>query len=128
MHGQPSQTDNLLADAAAWNCSTDGARIDSAVALLSLDRSHPPAAEVSIETMRVVAPEHGTVEVTVMTGRRHFLRVERLESRALPAVTIAVNAALDQHAINPLIYGTAFATTAQLADLNSPYNRSGGNA
>jgi hypothetical protein len=56
------------------------------------------------------------------------LRVERLESRALPAVVIAVNAALDQHAINPFIYGTAFATTAQLADLNSPYNRSGGNA
>ena len=56
------------------------------------------------------------------------LRLERLETRALPAVTIAVNAALDQHAINPLIYGTAFATTAQLIDLNSPYNRSGGNA
>ncbi|HEX4588635.1 MAG TPA: glycoside hydrolase family 44 protein [Gemmataceae bacterium] len=56
------------------------------------------------------------------------LRLERLETRALPAVTIAVNAALDQHAISPMIYGTAFASTAQLQDLNSPYNRSGGNA
>lgn len=56
------------------------------------------------------------------------LRVERLEDRAVPAVAITVDAGLDQHAINPLIYGTAFATTAQLLDLNSPYNRSGGNA
>src|SRR5215212_2120934 len=56
------------------------------------------------------------------------LRVERLEDRSLPAVIITVNAALDRHAINPLIYGTAFATTAQLLDLNSPFNRSGGNA
>jgi hypothetical protein len=56
------------------------------------------------------------------------LRVERLEDRSLPAVTIGVNAALDRHAINPLVYGTAFASTAQLLDLNSPFNRSGGNA
>ena len=46
----------------------------------------------------------------------------------MPTVTIAVNAALDLHAINPMIYGTAFATTPQLLDLNAPYNRSGGNA
>jgi hypothetical protein len=56
------------------------------------------------------------------------LAVFRLEDRALPAVNVAVDASLDQHAINSMIYGTAFATTAQLQDLNSPYNRSGGNA
>jgi hypothetical protein len=56
------------------------------------------------------------------------LCVFQLEDRALPAVNITVNAAIGQHAINPMIYGTAFATTAQLQDLNSPYNRSGGNA
>jgi len=56
------------------------------------------------------------------------LEVFRLEDRSLPAVNVAVDAALDQHAINPMIYGTAFASTQQLLALNSPYNRSGGNA
>lgn len=42
-------------------------------------------------------------------------------------VTIAVDAALNRHPINPLIYGTAYATTAQLLDLNAPLNREGGN-
>src|SRR5205085_9933766 len=111
-----------------WNCPADSARIDSPVALLSLDRRHP----VSGRNVRRYGGPSRTSTVRsreqIMTHRGRFLRVERLESRALPAVTIGVNAALDQHAINPLIYGTAFATTAQLADLNSPYNRSGGNA
>jgi Glycoside hydrolase family 44 len=43
-------------------------------------------------------------------------------------VAISVDAQLNRHAISPLIYGVAFATTSQLADLNSPLNRSGGNA
>ncbi|MGH9820338.1 MAG: glycoside hydrolase family 44 protein, partial [Pyrinomonadaceae bacterium] len=43
------------------------------------------------------------------------------------AVTIQIDAAANRHAISPLIYGTAFATTAQLLDLNAPVNRSGGN-
>src|SRR4051812_7563472 len=55
------------------------------------------------------------------------LNVERLEDRAVPAVAVTVDAALDRHAINPLVYGTAFASTAQLLDLNVPFNRSGGN-
>lgn len=42
-------------------------------------------------------------------------------------VVITVDAALDRHSISPLIYGVAYATTAQLADLNAPINRSGGN-
>ena len=37
-----------------------------------------------------------------------------------PTVTINIDAAANRHAINPNIYGVAFATTAQLADLNSP--------
>src|SRR5437870_5218939 len=56
------------------------------------------------------------------------LRVETLESRIAPAVTIAVDAAANVHAIDPNVYGTAFATTAQLQDLNVPLNRNGGNA
>jgi hypothetical protein len=43
------------------------------------------------------------------------------------SVTISVNAALNRRLINPLIYGTAHASTAQLAELNAPLNRSGGN-
>ena len=45
-----------------------------------------------------------------------------------PTVTINIDAAANRHAINPNIYGVAFASTAQLLDLNSPLNRSGGNA
>jgi hypothetical protein len=44
------------------------------------------------------------------------------------AVTIAVDAQLNRHPISPLIYGTAFASSTQLSDLNCPLNRSGGNA
>lgn len=43
------------------------------------------------------------------------------------AVTIQINATANRHPINPLIYGTAYATTAQLLDLNCPLNREGGN-
>ncbi len=56
------------------------------------------------------------------------LRVERLEHRALPAVNISVNAAANLRAIDPLIYGTAYASATQLADLNATNNRWGGNA
>ncbi len=42
-------------------------------------------------------------------------------------VTIQVDAVANRHPISPLIYGTAYATTAQLLDLNAPLNRQGGN-
>jgi hypothetical protein len=41
--------------------------------------------------------------------------------------SITVDAAINRHPINPFVYGVAFATSNQLADLNSPVNRSGGN-
>jgi len=44
-----------------------------------------------------------------------------------PAVTVNVDANAGKHPISPYIYGTAFATTAQLNDLNAPLNRYGGN-
>src|SRR6266852_1068441 len=44
------------------------------------------------------------------------------------AVTINVDAAANRHPIDPNIYGMAFASAADLADLNCPLNRSGGNA
>lgn len=43
-------------------------------------------------------------------------------------VAITVNAALNRRPINPMIYGVAFASASQLTELNSPLNRSGGNA
>jgi hypothetical protein len=41
--------------------------------------------------------------------------------------TITLDAQLNRHPINPLIYGTAFASSNQLKDLNFTMNRSGGN-
>src|SRR5690348_9423144 len=55
-------------------------------------------------------------------------RCEPLESRDAPSVTVAVDASANVHLIDPNVYGTAFASTAQLADLNLPLNRNGGNA
>lgn len=52
--------------------------------------------------------------------------VERLEERMVPAI-ITVDATAQIHAIDPRIYGVAFASTAQLNDLNVPLNRYGGN-
>lgn len=43
------------------------------------------------------------------------------------AVTVDVDVTRNNHAINPNIYGLAFASTAQLNDLNAPLNRWGGN-
>src|SRR5258708_937591 len=45
-----------------------------------------------------------------------------------PSVAINIDAAVGRHNINPNIYGVAFATQAQLDELNCPLNRSGGNA
>jgi len=42
-------------------------------------------------------------------------------------IAIAVDALANRHAISPMIYGTAFATSNQLSDLNFTMNRSGGN-
>ena len=43
------------------------------------------------------------------------------------AVTVAVDAQLNRHPINPLIYGIAYGSSNALTDLNCPLNRSGGN-
>jgi hypothetical protein len=58
---------------------------------------------------------------------RTCLRVDLLEDRLLPSTSIWIDGAANQHAISPNIYGVAYATTAQLADLNVPLNRYGGN-
>jgi hypothetical protein len=43
-------------------------------------------------------------------------------------VTVSVDALANGHVISPLIYGVAFASSNQLADLNFRLNRSGGNS
>ena len=43
------------------------------------------------------------------------------------AVTVAIDVAQSRRAINPNVYGVAYATPTQLADLNAPLNRYGGN-
>jgi len=43
------------------------------------------------------------------------------------AVAIAVDAGANRRTISPAIYGVAYATTAQLQDLNAPLHRYGGN-
>jgi len=43
-------------------------------------------------------------------------------------VTVQIDALADRHPISPLIYGVCFASSNQLKELNSPLNRSGGNA
>src|ERR1051325_8741683 len=42
-------------------------------------------------------------------------------------VTITIDTTQNRHIINPNIYGVAFGTPAQLADLNAPLTRWGGN-
>jgi hypothetical protein len=64
----------------------------------------------------------------VKAARRKPLALENLEERAMPSATVSVDAGANVHAIDPNIYGIAFATTAQLANLNIPLNRDGGNA
>lgn len=44
-----------------------------------------------------------------------------------PAVTVTVDVAANRRAINPAVYGVAYATNAQLQDLNAPTHRYGGN-
>ena len=43
------------------------------------------------------------------------------------AVTVQVDANANRHPISPYVYGVAFASSAQLSDLNAPLNRYGGN-
>lgn len=59
--------------------------------------------------------------------RRPQLLLEMLEPRRVCAV-IGVDAAAGVHPIAVNIYGSAFASTVQLADLRLPLNRNGGNA
>src|SRR5215472_6272982 len=45
-----------------------------------------------------------------------------------PAATVTVDAALNRHPINPNIYGVSYGDARDMATLNAPLNRWGGNA
>jgi hypothetical protein len=67
------------------------------------------------------------------SGKTFYLDDIVLKGSAAPPVTnsavaITVDAQANRHPISPLIYGTAFASSSELSDLNAPVNRSGGNA
>src|SRR3954470_15757329 len=47
--------------------------------------------------------------------------------QAESAAVVTIDARADRHAIDPRIYGVAAASEAQLAELNAPLNRWGGN-
>ncbi len=44
-----------------------------------------------------------------------------------PAITVTVDVGANRRAINPAVYGVAYATVSQLQDLNAPLHRYGGN-
>jgi hypothetical protein len=50
-----------------------------------------------------------------------------VSAAAQTTVTVNVDASADRHTIDARIYGLAFASAAQLSELNVPTNRSGGN-
>lgn len=66
-----------------------------------------------------------------MTARLVFAALAAAAATVLQAqnaaVTVMVDAGANRRAINPAIYGVAYATTAQLQDLNAPLHRYGGN-
>lgn len=59
---------------------------------------------------------------------RSILAVSLLAAGASAQTVINIDAKAARHRINPNVYGTAFASAAQLDELNIPLNRHGGNA
>src|SRR5262245_60728217 len=62
-----------------------------------------------------------------LTAVLGILFVSAVAAAQNPTANVTVNAAAGRHAIDPRIYGLAYATTAQLTDLKVPLNRYGGN-
>ena len=75
----------------------------------------------------VIQDSTGTAQPTFYLDDISLVSATDTTATAGP-VAITVNAQLNRHAISQQIYGTAFATSNQLQDLNFTMNRSGGNA
>lgn len=65
--------------------------------------------------------------LTQSSLRITLLSLWAITGAACAQTTITVDAGKNAHPIDPRIYGVAFATAAQLADLNVPVHRYGGN-
>jgi hypothetical protein len=72
-------------------------------------------------------PQHARTAAVAFLSALIAIAVQTTGDAQNPTVTITVDAAANRHAIDPNIYGVAQASTAQLSDLNTPLNRSGGN-
>ncbi len=76
-----------------------------------------------------LADRTGTAQPTLYADDVVLVAGPPLPPTTNAAVTVTVDAAANRHPISPLIYGVAFANTSNdLADLNAPLHRSGGNA
>ncbi len=74
----------------------------------------------------VIQDSQGTAEPTFYVDDISLVANSTTSGTNAP-VSITVNAMGNRHAISPMIYGVAFASSNQLADLNFTMNRSGGN-
>ncbi len=80
----------------------------------------PPQVTLPMTVLRSTAPRALVLALALVLPTSVFAQNA--------AVTVNVDANANRHPISPYIYGVAFASTTQLADLNAPLNRSGGNA
>jgi hypothetical protein len=83
-------------------------------------------ASVANFTGFVIQDSQGTAEPTFYVDDISLV-ANVVTSGTNAPVSISVDAQANRHAINPLIYGVAFASSSQLLDLNAPLHRSGGN-
>ena len=59
--------------------------------------------------------------------KRQLILLTFVSTGLIGQTVISVDAGANRKPIDPRIYGTAYATTQQLMDLNAPLNRYGGN-
>ena len=101
---------------------------DTAVAAVSVSLSvaaGKTTGTFSVTTKTVV----GVQSLTITAVAGGVSRTANLIVNPVGVTPITVDVTKNQHAINPNVYGVAFAPTAQvLSDLNVPLNRSGGNS
>src|SRR5690349_9174474 len=76
-------------------------------------------------------PAHALPFVRNLMRLAHFCLLALSAAQALaqnPAVAITVDVSANRHPINPNIYGIAYGDARDMATLNAPLNRWGGNA
>ena len=82
----------------------------------------PPCAWLALPTLEA-RDRLRRLRAAARRPRTSLPALEPLEDRALPSVTVTVDATDGLHAINPNIYGVTGASTAALLGLNAPLDR-----